>query len=54
MLAVRSGRYDNVQAMVDLCTIDFHVLGKPSAWDIALMIGDPEMLRIISEGRLRI
>lgn len=54
MLAVRSGRYDNVQAMVDLSTIDFHVAGKPSAWDLALMIGDPEMLRIISEGRLRI
>ena len=41
MLAVRSGRYENVQSMIDLCLIDFHISGKPSAWDLALMIGDP-------------
>lgn len=54
MLAVRSGRYENVQAMIDLCLIDFHVAGRPSAWDLALMIGDPQMIQILAEGRLRI
>ena len=54
MLAVRSGSYENVQAMIDLCLIDFHVAGRPSAWDLALMIGDPQMIQILAEGRLRI
>lgn len=54
MLAVRSGRYENVQAMIDMCIVDFHIPGKPSAWDLALMIGDPQMIKIINEGRIRI
>lgn len=53
MLAVRSGRYEDVEAMLDLCTIDFCVIGKPSAWDLTLLIGDPQMIQIMSEGRVR-
>ena len=40
--------------MIDLCIVDFHIPGKPSAWDLALMIGDPQMIKIVNEGRLRI
>jgi len=38
MLAVRSGRYEDVEAMLDLCHIDFQIPGKPSAWDLTLLI----------------
>ena len=54
MLAVRSGRYQDVEAMLDLCSIDFHIAGKPSAWDLATLIGDPQMIAIMREGRLKI
>ena len=53
MLAVRSGRYEDVEAMIDLCNIDFHIPGKPSAWDLTLLIGDPHMLKLLKEGRLK-
>lgn len=53
MLAVRSGRYDDVEAMLDLCTIDFSILGKPSAWDLAFLIGDPHIIKIMCEGRIK-
>ncbi len=38
MLAVRSGRYEDVQAMLDLSSIDFHIDGLPSAWDYCTLI----------------
>ena len=53
MLAVRSGRYEDVAAMIDLATIDFQKIGMPSAWDYTMLISDPEMIQIVSEGRLR-
>lgn len=51
MLAVRSGRYEDVQAMLSLCNMDFRLESHPSAWDIALLIGDPKMINIMKEGR---
>lgn len=51
MLAVRSGRYEDVQAMLSLCNMDFRLESYPSAWDIALLIGDPKMINIMKEGR---
>ena len=53
MLAVRSGRYEDVEAMFNLCNIDFHIKSKPSAWDLTLLISDPYMLKIMNEGRLK-
>lgn len=53
MLAVRSGRYEDVQAMLDLGSTDFHIAGRPSAWDYCTIIQDPQMLQIMSEGRLK-
>ena len=53
MLAVRSGRYEDVDAMLNLCNIDFKIKGKPSAWDLTMLISDPQMLKIITEGRLK-
>lgn len=44
MLAVRSGRYEDVRAMLDLCNIDFSLKNQPSAWDLALIISDPKMV----------
>ena len=51
MLAVRSGRYEDVQAMLTLCNMDFSMERHPSAWDITLLIGDPKMIQIMKEGR---
>lgn len=53
MLAVRSGRYEDVEAMFNLCNIDFNIKSKPSAWDLTLLISDPYMLKIMNEGRLK-
>lgn len=51
MLAVRSGRYADVEAMLPLCDIDFRQDAMMSAWDQCLQIGDPEMLAVMQEGR---
>jgi ankyrin repeat protein len=51
MLAVRSGRYEDVQAMLSLCNIDFSLESHPSAWDLAILIGDPKMISIMKTGR---
>lgn len=52
MLAVRSGRYEDIAAMLNLCNIDFHIENQPSAWEIALLIGDPKVIKIMNEGRV--
>jgi len=51
MLAVRSGRYEDVQAMLGLCNVDFSMENQPSAWDLMLLIGDPKMIKIMKEGK---
>lgn len=53
MLAVRSGRYQDVEAILNLCQMDFKIAGCASAWDLALLIADPCMMQILSDGRLR-
>jgi len=34
MLAVRSGRYEDVEAMLEMSSLDFNIVGKPSAWNL--------------------
>jgi hypothetical protein len=53
MLAVRSGRYDDVERMIDLSLMDFKLAGWPSAWEYTLLINDPTMIQIMETGRLR-
>jgi len=41
MLAIRSGRYEDVQAMLAFCDMDFKKHEGISAWEVAQVIGDP-------------
>jgi ankyrin repeat protein len=53
MLAVRSGRYQDVKLMTEIGCLDFHFSGRPSAQELANLIGDPEMLVALKEARHR-